>query len=253
MTRSPFTVRRSPFSALLVALLLTLPALLPLLRGGFFVSDDGLFHVYRTAALAEAWQQGVLWPRLFPDFGFGYGQAVLNFYAPLSYAPGALLAVLGMNPATAVQVVIGLSFLLAAAAAFGYGNFLFGPAGGVLAAVVYTYTPYHLADAYLRGAVPEHVAFIFPPLILWAFTAWWGGIPQRMGTADGGGMIPQRIKTADGGGVIPQRIKTADGGGVIPQRIETADGGGRVRVGVRGFLGSLALGELGLGGVGVDA
>jgi hypothetical protein len=65
--RSPLSAV-SPFSALLVALLLTLPALLPLLRGGFFVSDDGLFHVYRTAALAEAWQQGVLWPRLFPDF-----------------------------------------------------------------------------------------------------------------------------------------------------------------------------------------
>ncbi|MFZ2362799.1 MAG: hypothetical protein WA040_25900, partial [Anaerolineae bacterium] len=166
----------SSFSALLLALLLTLPALLLLLRAGFFVSDDGLFHVYRTAALAEAWQQGVLWPRLFPDFGFGYGQAVLNFYAPLSYVPGALLSVLGMNPATAVQVVIAASFLLAAAAAFGYGNYLFGPAGGVLAAVVYTYTPYHLADAYLRGAVPEHVAFIFPPLILWAFTAaFWPG------------------------------------------------------------------------------
>ncbi len=168
---SSFIIHHSSFSALLLALLLALPALLPLLRPGFFVSDDGLFHVYRTAALAEAWQHGVLWPRLFPDFGFGYGQAVLNFYAPLSYVPAAFMSIVGMNPATAVQVVIGLSFLLAAAAAFGYGNYLFGPAGGVLAAVVYTYTPYHLADAYLRGAVPEHMAFIFPSLILWAFTA----------------------------------------------------------------------------------
>lgn len=190
MTREPLPVsgerstvngERSPITALLVALLLTLPALLPLLRPGFFVSDDGLFHVYRTAALAEAWQQGVLWPRLFPDFGFGYGQAVLNFYAPLSYVPGALLSAVGVNPAAAVQAVIALSFLLAAAAAFGYGNFLFGPAGGVLAAVVYTYTPYHLADAYLRGAAPEHAAFIFPPLILWATTAaFW---PGRSGSA----------------------------------------------------------------------
>jgi hypothetical protein len=171
----------SPITGLALALLLTLPALLPLLRPGFFTSDDGLFHVYRTAALAEAWQQGVLWPRLFPEFGFGYGQAVLNFYAPLSYFPAAFMSIVGMNPATAVQVVIGLSFLLAAAAAFGYGNHVFGPAGGVLAAVVYTYTPYHLADAYLRGAVPEHMAFIFPPLILWAFTAaFW---PGRSGSA----------------------------------------------------------------------
>lgn len=156
---------------LLLLPVLVAPALLPLLRPGFFVSDDGLFHVYRTAALAEAWRHGVLWPRLFPDFGFGYGQAVLNFYAPLSYAPAALLAVLGLHSATAVQVVIALSFLLAGLAAFGYGRHLFGPAGGLLAAVVYTYTPYHLADAYLRGAVPEHMAFIFPPLILWAYTA----------------------------------------------------------------------------------
>ena len=41
----------------------------------------------------------------------------------------------------------------------------------MLAAVVYTYAPYHLADAYLRGAVPEYAAFIFPPLILWAYSA----------------------------------------------------------------------------------
>ena len=62
-----------------LVLLLTLPALWPLLRQGFFVSDDGLFHVYRVAALADAWSHGVLYPRLFPDFGFGYGQAVLKF------------------------------------------------------------------------------------------------------------------------------------------------------------------------------
>ncbi len=195
---SSFIVHHSSFSALLLALLLTLPALLPLLRAGFFVSDDGLFHVYRTAALAEAWQHGVLWPRLFPDFGFGYGQAVLNFYAPLSYVPGALLSMLGVNPATAVQLVIALSFLLAAAAAFGYGNFLFGPAGGVLAAVVYTYTPYHLADAYLRGAVPEHMAFIFPPLILWAFTAaFWPTYAHRSRDASADLSMTQGDASAD--------------------------------------------------------
>lgn len=155
----------------LVALLLTLPALWPLLRPGFFVSDDGHFHIYRIAALADAWRHGVLYPRLFPEFGFGYGQAVLNFYAPLSYAPGALLAALGVNPATAVELTIALGFVLAALAMYGFVRSLWGPAGGVLAAVAYTYFPYHLADAYVRGAIPEHFAFVFPPLILWATTA----------------------------------------------------------------------------------
>ena len=157
--------------AAVLATLLALPALWPLCRSGFFVSDDGRFHVYRIAALAEAWQQGVLHPRLFPDFGFGYGQAVLNFYAPLSYWPAALFAMLGIGPVAGVKLTIALAFVLSALAAYGYANYLWGPAGGVLAAVAYTYFPYHLADVYLRGAIPEHFAFIWPPLILWAYTA----------------------------------------------------------------------------------
>ena len=120
--------------------------------------------------MADAWGHGVLYPRLFPDFGFGYGQAVLNFYAPLTYVPGALLASLGVNPATAVEITIALGFVLAALAVYGSTRSLWGPVGGVMAAVAYTYFPYHLADAYLRGAVPEFFAFIWPPLILWATT-----------------------------------------------------------------------------------
>ena len=141
------------------------------MRGGFFVSDDGLFHVYRAAALANAWQHGVLHPRLFPEFGFGYGQAVLNFYAPLAYWPPALLALVGVAPAGAVEVAFALGFVLAALAAYGFARRLFGHWGGLLAAVAYTYFPYHLADVYVRGALPEHFAFIWPPLILWALTA----------------------------------------------------------------------------------
>ena len=158
-------------SGWLLPLLVVLPALVPLLRDGFFVSDDGLFHVYRIAALAGAWEHGVLYPRLFPQFGFGYGQAVLNFYAPLGYAPGVLLAVLGVSPAAAAEWTIALGFVLAALAAYGMGNYLWGKTGGILAAIVYTYFPYHLADAYLRGALPEHMAFIFLPLIVWSTVA----------------------------------------------------------------------------------
>jgi len=153
---------------------LVLPALWPLALSGFFVSDDGRFHVYRLAALANAWRQGVLWPRLFPEFGFGYGQAVLHFYSPASYWPGALLTVLGLAPATAAELTIALGFIGAALAMGAWIRRLWGPTAGVVAAVLYTYFPYHLADAYGRGAIPEHMAFIFPPLILWAYTAAFG-------------------------------------------------------------------------------
>ncbi|HUW13732.1 MAG TPA: 6-pyruvoyl-tetrahydropterin synthase-related protein, partial [Anaerolineae bacterium] len=152
-------------------LLLLIPALWPLLDEAFFVSLDGPFHVYRVAALAKAWGQGVLHPRIFPEFGFGYGQAVLNYYPPLSYWPAAGMTLLGVGPTTALELTIALGFLLAALGAYGYVRYLWGPGPGLLAALVYTYFPYHLIDAYERGAVPEHLAFAFLPLILWSTAA----------------------------------------------------------------------------------
>ena len=155
-------VRRLWRSGWWLPLLLTLPALAPLLQPGFYVSDDGLFHVYRIAALADAWQHGVLYPRLFPQFGFGYGQAVFNFYAPLSYAPGALLAVLGVSPEVSAEWTVALGFVLAVVVGVWHGQVRLGARrAGCWPAVIYTYFPYHLADAYLRGALPEHMAFVF--------------------------------------------------------------------------------------------
>ncbi len=153
----------------LLAVALALPALWPLLAPGFFVSDDGLFHVYRTAALADAWQHGVLYPRLFPEFGFGYGQAVLHYYAPLSYAVPALLALLGLSPATAVEAGLALGFILGSTGAYALGSYLGSRMSGIAGAVAYTYLPYHLADAYTRGALPEHLALGLLPWLLLLF------------------------------------------------------------------------------------
>ena len=165
----PTDNRARKYWGLFATLLLTLPALWPLLRAGFLVTDDGRFHVYRIAALADAWQHGALYPRLFPDFGFGYGQAVLNYYAPLSYAPGALLSVLGVSPDLGGEsdhragvLAGGVGSLRVRAGRLGRVGRRHG--GGRL----------HLlpipSGRRLRaaGAIPEFMAFIWLPLILWA-------------------------------------------------------------------------------------
>jgi hypothetical protein len=148
---------------------LILPALLPLGRAGFFESHDGQFHVYRLAALDHAVRAGVLYPRWFPGFAFGYGQPVLNFYGPLSYYLGLPFTLLGADPALAMKLVLTGGLVTSA-----LGMYLFcrryldrGPA--LVAAVVYGYIPYHLADLYTRGAVAEFLAFAWFPLVLWGF------------------------------------------------------------------------------------
>ncbi len=168
-------LRRAPW---LLALLLSLPACWPLWQPGFFVSDDGLFHLYRIAALGDALQLGYLYPRWFAEFGFGYGQPTLHFYSPLGYYLASPFLVFG--PLAATKIAFALGFILPALAMFALARRFWGVTGALLAALVYTYFPYHLADGLLRGALAEHLAFVWPPLIILTMLP----AAPRMGTPD---------------------------------------------------------------------
>ena len=149
--------------------LLTLPALVPLARIGFFDSHDGLFHVYRLAALDRAVRAGVLYPRWFPEFAFGYGHPVLNFYGPLSYYWGLPFTLLGADAALALKLVLASGLIASALGMYLFARLHLARPAALVAAVVYAYLPYHLVDLYVRGAVAEFLSFVWFPLVLWAF------------------------------------------------------------------------------------
>ena len=151
------------------AVLLTLPALVPLARAGFFDSHDGLFHVYRLQALDRAVRAGVLYPRWFSEFAFGYGHPVLNFYGPLSYYWGLPFTLLGIDPALALKLVFATGLVASALGMYIFARLHLGRSGALVAAIVYAYLPYHLVDLYVRGALAEFLAFVWFPLVLWAF------------------------------------------------------------------------------------
>lgn len=150
-------------------LLLVLIPCVPLAREGFFHTDDGIFHFYRLASLIRHIEAGHLYPRWFADFAFGYGHPILNFYAPLTYYLAFLIHLLVRNPIIALKVLIALSFVASALGMYLLGRELWGEEAGFLASVLYALFPYHLADVYTRGAIPEALAFVFPPIILWGW------------------------------------------------------------------------------------
>jgi hypothetical protein len=149
---------------------LCLPAVWPLTQGPFFASDDALFHLFRLAALDDALHQGNVYPRLFPSFAFGYGEAVLAYYGPLSYYFAELPRLFGASYADAIKGAFAAGYLGSALGAYALARRFVPPEASLLGAVVYTYFPYHLAETYQRGALAEHLAFVFLPLILWAIT-----------------------------------------------------------------------------------
>lgn len=168
-----------PLGFLLLVVLFTLPAIISLFRtSGYWESHDGVFHLYRLVALENAWRQGHLYPRIFPEFAFGYGFAVLNFYGPLTYYVALIFRLAGLTPILAMKITYALSYPLAAVGMWRLAREVWGKEGnpnewaGVVAAAVYTYVPYHLADVQLRGALAESWAFVWWGWLLWA--AWRG-------------------------------------------------------------------------------
>lgn len=157
---------RSHWQIVLV-ILLTFFALLPLFHSGFFPMHDDE-QVGRLYNLHQDITSGHIPPRLTQDLGFGYDYPLFNFYPPLVYYIAEVFVLAGFSYITAIKIMIGLGFVLAAIGMYLFSKEYFGKTGGLLSAVAYTYAPYHAVDVYVRGALPEFWAFVFVPLLFWA-------------------------------------------------------------------------------------
>jgi len=153
----------------LIVLGLTLPVLWPLVGSAYLSSHDGLHHLFRLLDLDWCIRGGVLYPRWLPHLGFGYGYPVLNYYAPLSYYAAEAFHLLGAGFVDSIKLTYALGFLGSGLTMYLFAKEHLGRVPGILAALVYVYLPYHLADAYVRGALAEFLTFPFFPLILWCF------------------------------------------------------------------------------------
>ena len=173
MQRNPFGQPLSRLGRTLLVILLGGGAALWLtMLQGWPSTPDGAFHLQRVRALSEALAQGVLYPRLFPDFAFGYGYPVLNFYAPAFYYPPALLHLLGVEILTATRLTLLATLLISLAAMIGLLRALgLRPAAARFGALVFALFPYRIYDYLVRGALPEFAAFLWLPCIAWSMVA----------------------------------------------------------------------------------
>jgi uncharacterized membrane protein len=157
---------------LLLALALALVAALPFLtRPGLPRGTDAELHVFRAAELGASLRAGDLYPRWAPDFYYGYGYPIFNYYAPLTYYLANLCTLL---PGVGIVAGVKLVFILGLASA-ALGTYLFvrdwlGARPGLLAAALYVFSPYvFFVDPHLRGVLAESFSLGLFPLALWAY------------------------------------------------------------------------------------
>jgi hypothetical protein len=165
-------IRRYTDPGLLVALAIATLAVWPLItRPSLPTMTDAEMHVYRAAEIAESIRQGVLYPRWAPDFYFGYGYPVFNFYSPLSYHLAAYYGLLtGFGPVAGTKFVLVLSAYLGTVGMYLFGRDRWGAMAGIVSAAAFVFTPYVLyIDPQARGDTPQAFATSLAPLMFWTF------------------------------------------------------------------------------------
>ncbi len=181
----PGGIRSFAGSPVWLLLLLILPAILPLAAPGyFFKAHDARHSVFWLVEFDAAFRDGAIWPIWAPDHLLGFGYPLWLAYAPLAYFVGEAFHLLGLGFTAAVKATWALSFLIGALGMNALARRWWGKSAGLIAALAYTYAPYHLAQIYVRAALAEFVSLAIFPWVLLAFAALWDDArPRRAGLA----------------------------------------------------------------------
>ncbi len=150
-----------------ILVLLSFFPVVTLLAPGLPVTHDGQDHVARIANFYQSLQDGNIIPRWAANLNWEYGHPILMFLYPLPSYLASFMHFLGFNLVDSVKLVFGISFILSGLAMYLWMKSEIGKMEGFFAAFLYMFAPYRFVDFYVRGAIGEHMAFVFPPLIFY--------------------------------------------------------------------------------------
>lgn len=152
---------------LILLIVLLIPAVIFLMRPNIYWNMHDDMQLIRQLSLEKCLQDGQIPCRWSPDLGYGYGYPLFNFYPPMPYIVGQIFRTFSLNYINTVKLTALVQIIAAGLAMYLLAHSLFGPLGGFLSALFYSYAPYHALNIYVRGAMNEAWAAVFFPLIFY--------------------------------------------------------------------------------------
>ncbi len=140
--------------------------ILPLLTQGLPLTHDGKDHVARIANFYQTLSEGNIVPRWGENLNWGYGHPVLQFLYPLPSYAASIFHAIGFSYVDSMKAVVALSFIASGVFMYLFASGEFGRRAGVFISLLYCFAPYRFVDMTVRGAIGEHIAFVFLPLAL---------------------------------------------------------------------------------------
>lgn len=155
---------------ILIVIISVLPFLPVLINQELNYTHDGFVHLVRVAEYYKMLVAGQFPIRWAADFSYGYGMPIFNFIYPLPYFLSfIILIVTGLNAVLTLKLTFLLSFILSGLFMYIFAlELLKSQKKAFLVMLLYQFTPFHLSDIFIRGALGESFAFSFLPIVLWS-------------------------------------------------------------------------------------
>lgn len=152
--------------SVLIIVIITVVASIPLLSSYMVVGHDGYFHLYRIMGVADGLAHGEFPVRMQYVQAFGYGYPASLCYGDLFlYIPAALVA-LGFSVTRAYALFAILVNVATAVLSYICFKGIFKTRSiALVGCALWTLAPYRLVNMYVRTAVGEYLAMAFLPMI----------------------------------------------------------------------------------------
>lgn len=158
---------KSRFFWPILLVILTVPTFTFLLKPGLYWNMHDDMQMIRQLEMEKCLKDGQIPCRWTPDLGYNYGYPLFNFYPPMPYMVGQVFRTFCFTYVATVKFTAVVLIITSSLAMFLLANSIVGPVGGFIAALFYTYSPYHAVNIYVRGAMNEAWAGLFLPLIFY--------------------------------------------------------------------------------------
>jgi len=159
-------IKSSDFWAILLIILISLPAIRYLLLPGVFGAHDTQHHMIRFMEFDQALRQGIFPLRWAGDLVYNYGSPLFIFFYQFPYYLSEIFHLIGVSFGNSLLAILVLSILLSSIFFYLWAKKHFGKIAAFAGAIIYTYTPYHFSLIYVRFAYGEAISLVFIPLIL---------------------------------------------------------------------------------------
>jgi len=158
-------ILKKPWIIFVFLFLLGLPASISLLKSGFYEPHD-LHHFADIYQMVRAIQSGQLPPRWGPDFIYGYGYPLFNFYYVMPFYLGSLFFFVFGSLVASFKLVFLTTIFLSLVGMYLFLREFVGKYASLVGSVLFLYTPYRAVQIYVRGAMGEAFALSLLPFVL---------------------------------------------------------------------------------------